>query len=1034
MKNPVLYLIGIILVCITTDIDASKRPVPPAPRAPGPSSPMDTIIQPPADTGNPVPPDPVDPPVDTVTPPPADTATPPPDPGNPPPADTVTPPVNVPTAVISGTEQICPGQQATLSISLTGTAPWQIDVRKDGQAYASINNIPVSHYNLNVNEPGVYTIANVTDAESSGTGNGSGTVTLQPVPVAALEGGQNICNDADAELSVSFTGESPWRFSYTRNSGPPQMVQDVSENPYHFSVTEAGSYTLHEVYDQLCKGTVSGIAIVEFSDTPEVTISGLNDYYSQQSQEWVELHGSPAGGDFSGNGVIEYNNTWYFIPALAPVGSTMIIYQYQESTESCHGYDTAQVRIFEVSADIAFESDRTKYCINDSPFLVTGLSLGGNTEQGTFSISGNSGLTDNGDNTAIIDPSKLTTNEYTITFITENGEMVSRNFEIGDALVADFRWDTECFTAGQPVVLNNTSESPYGYLSGSSYKWTVHTNNAAVQFSNKDIVYSFDAPGNYNIDLTIENSNGCKDTVTKTLVLNPVIQLAGRNYFEDFENTSSWQAGKSIDSKYNSWVLGNPVQQGFTDKGFDGAYSGIKSWYTHIPGNLAPPEKSWITSPCFDFTGTEKPAIVARIWRSLADNRDGVNLQYSPDKGQTWVPVGQIGDGINWHTGYFGQSSSQTTGWTGIKDDDWIEIRHALDFLNDEPLVQFRFAYTASGSALGNDGIAIDDIAIVERNKMILIEHFTNSSDNESADADERLTSLAQRYSTNIIDIRYHTSNPPDDPFNEDNPSVPNTRQFFYNLSGVPYAIVNGGTKNNQRIDFKTTHLSEQSITVESLYDSEFLINVKSMTASDYVYVDAEITTLTDLPPTELSVRMAVIEPVITGITGENGSTTFRNVVRGMIPDAAGYNMYREWIAGEKVVLQDKWEVKNAVDPSALRVVVFIQNESTREVYQAAMDTRAVLTGSDPFPVNTAFHIFPNPAKDLLTIQFATSTAEEIKLELISTAGTLVYSSQWPAGKSSIELPVSMLAPGLYMLRISTGEGVLGNSKIMIIP
>jgi hypothetical protein len=1019
----------------TTPIVPQDTLLPPADTVPPPTDtdppppidtvppPVDTVPLPPVDT---VPP-PTDPPVDTVPPPtdpPVDTI--------PPPVDTDPDPVTKPTAVISGSVLTCPGQQASLSVTLTGTAPWRIAVLRNGNTFSTISNIPGKQYTLHVNEPGTYTVATVTDAVSSGTGNGSGTVNLYNLPTAVISGGNTICNNSNAEISVALTGTSPWRISYQLNSGSPQAIQNISSSTYTFSVNDAGTYSLVEVADQHCKGTVSGSSVVSFISAPDVSISGLESSYSSKSEEWVELQGTPAGGVFSGKGVLEYNNTWYFLPGLVPVGPNIIVYQYRSSSASCYGYDSTMVRVFETSAEIVFEDERKFFCRNDAPFTVTGLSLGGDNGNGTFIISGNQGLTDHNNNTAVIDPSVLDNNQYTLTFTAANGETIDRTFEIGEALSADFHWDTECFQPGKTISFSNESVSPFGSLSEGSYNWTIHNGGETVHFSNQDIIYAFEEPGNYTIDLQVINSNGCMDTISKELLLHPVIQLAGLNYFENFENTSSWQSGKS--NVNNSWVLGEPEQQGVLSEGFDGAYSGANSWYTHIPGEESPAEESWIISPCFDFTGTEKPTLVAKIWRSFSDTRDGANLQYTPDNGKSWLPVGLIGDGINWYTGYYGPLASQTPGWTSIKDQDWIETRHALDFLKDESSVQFRFAYKASGDALGNDGIAIDDIGIVERNRMILIEHFTNSSDTESASADAALNSLSQRFSSNIIDIQYHTSNPPDDPFNAGNPSVPNTRQFYYNVSKVPYAIINGGTQSNQQIDYNTVLLNENQIGIQSLYDSDFRILVRSMIESNTLYVDAEIITLTDVLLNELSVRMVVIEPVITGITGDNGSTSFRNVVRAMIPDAAGLTLYREWNAGETMTLKDKWAIENANDPSTLKVVVFIQNETTREILQAALDTRGVVTGSERLHDDIDFAVFPNPVKDLLTVQFGEITNDDITLELYSTSGSLIYSGHFPFGKRTIELSTGSYAEGMYILRISTAEGLIGNRKIIIAP
>jgi hypothetical protein len=327
--------------------------------------------------------------------------------------------------VISGTDTICQGETATLQVTLTGTAPWSITVLVNGSGPSTINNIQTASYALNVTAAGTYTISTDSDSTSSGSGTGSGTVVSHAAPTAMLSGGATDCGDQEAELSVALAGAAPWRFSYRLNNGTPVFIQNVTTSPRNISVTSAGTYSLVEVSDQYCPGTVSGNVTVNFTTAPDVNISGLETAYIDNSIEWVLLSGTPTGGEFSGNGIIYYDNKWYFLPGLALVGINDIVYQYRSSPGSCYGYDTVEVRIFESGAEIVFENERTRFCQSDSPFKVEGLNLINSNVAGSFTIGGNVGLVDNKDNTATVFPEQLAVNEYTITY-TRVTEMVER--------------------------------------------------------------------------------------------------------------------------------------------------------------------------------------------------------------------------------------------------------------------------------------------------------------------------------------------------------------------------------------------------------------------------------------------------------------------------------------------------------------------------------------------------------------------------------------------------------------------------------
>jgi hypothetical protein len=514
------------------------------------------------------------------------------------------------------------------------------------------------------------------------------------------------------------------------------------------------------------------------------------------------------------------------------------------------------------------------------------------------------------------------------------------------------------------------------------------------------------------------------------------------DYFEDFEtNPISWRSGKSPDIAANSWKIGNP------SKGFTGASSGTKCWYTYIPAYPAPREQSWVTSPCFDFSGMERPMVKMDIWRLFNSNRDGANIQASADSGKTWINVGQIGDGIKWFNSYniIGNPGGSSVGWSNntsgtLYDTYWVEARHALDMLKGKKDVQFRVAYGSDINAQGNNGIAFDDFWIGERNRMALIEHFTNSSDAESADADAALNDLVNNNELSIIDLQYHTSSPSGDPFNGDNHAISDARQFYYGLSGVPYAMVNGGTKSEQRIDFGDPLFEEDelnAITVEYLRDSKFWINLNSKVLGNTLIIEAEVFALEAIPtPVELTVHLAVKERVVTGITGNNGETQFESVVKALLPDAGGTTIYKSWTQGESSFVTENWNLQHVYDTSELRVVAFIQSEATQEVYQVAMDTIGVFTGINDYkPGNSGdqqFIVYPNPVENSVFIRFTDTPLNEVKFELFNNMGSLVHTEQIPAGTEVAKISAEGLPDGVYLLRLIHNNQLLGIRKLII--
>jgi hypothetical protein len=940
-----------------------------------------------------------------------------------------------PTAAISGSDTICQGETGTLNIVLTGTSPWNITYLRNGRNPTDVNNITTSNYDLHLTLPGTYTLTYVEDATGKGKVSGSGTIIQMQAPTAIISGDASICEYLTANLSVTLTGNSPWKFSYRRNSELPVEVLNVASSPKILPVKYAGTYMLTEVSDKYCEGTVSGSANISITPAPEVTITGLAPAYNVSTLR-VPVFGNPPGGTFEPHPALidpPPPDTLFFYPVVAGVGTHNIIYSYRSPITSCYGYDTAIVRVLTANATIVFENNRSKYCVNDQPFTVEGVNLA--EVIGSFSISGGIGLIDHYNNTATIDPSQLSVGDYTITYTYYDGTSLSVKsaFEVGNKPVVDFNWDSECYHQGKTISIRDSSSSSFGFIN--SYKYKIYTGTGYDSLMTKDISYTFAQPGNYNIELQIGTSYGCAASVTKSLGLRSVIALQQQSYFEDFESMpQGWKSATSVLLTVNSWLLGNPV------KGFSGAASGEKCWYTYISTTNAPHESSWVTSPCFDFTGVEKPMLKLRIWRLFNSVRDGSVIQFTTNAGKTWQNVGQLQDGVNWYNEYSltgPAPGGQTIGWSNIRDEYWIESRHDLNLLKDLHDVQFRMAYGSDGTARNNDGIAFDDFWIGERNRTALIEHFTNSSDLLSKNANQILNDIVNADSLNLIDLQFHTSFPGDDPFNQQNPYVTSSRILYYGLTSVPYSILNGGPSSWYRFDYDFRPLDEKMLHIESLKDSKFWININSQLNANLLNIETEVSALQDLPTGEYSIHIAIIEKRVTGIEGNNGETCFENVVKTLLPDAGGTTFYKNWAKGEYQHLYQSWTLQNVYDPKELRIVAFIQDESTHEVYQAAINTIGTMSGIDDlfkrqYDDNDMFTVYPNPSSILAYIRFNAPADDDLTLEIYNNLGSLVFMTNIPKGTRETSIPLEDLHSGIYIVRIINQDELVGISKLSV--
>ena len=106
------------------------------------------------------------------------------------------------------------------------------------------------------------------------------TFTIKPKPTATISALGSLCN-SDTKLSVVFTGNPPYDFTYTDNLGGPAItLTAIGSSPYEFSVspTQQITYTLTNVSNECSSGTTSGSA--EFKAN---TWLGLTDLWTSGS-------------------------------------------------------------------------------------------------------------------------------------------------------------------------------------------------------------------------------------------------------------------------------------------------------------------------------------------------------------------------------------------------------------------------------------------------------------------------------------------------------------------------------------------------------------------------------------------------------------------------------------------------------------------------------------------------------------------------------------------------------------------------------
>jgi Secretion system C-terminal sorting domain len=212
----------------------------------------------------------------------------------------------------------------------------------------------------------------------------------------------------------------------------------------------------------------------------------------------------------------------------------------------------------------------------------------------------------------------------------------------------------------------------------------------------------FPAAGDYHNFTVALDFSGDEDTSNNVIIKPIYIQRSiVPPSFEKFENNDGyWRVGGN-----SSWECMQP----------DGSIPVIPespvSWMESPYGGYANNDTSWVVSSCYDLSHDPDLIVELKLWIEADQGKDGLNIQYTYDNGQSWHIINNTPFGINW--GWYTEQvaalgakgwTRNTTGWKTVRD--FLPIT----LLNKEK-VQFR-AYWRSDASVNARGVALDDFRV----------------------------------------------------------------------------------------------------------------------------------------------------------------------------------------------------------------------------------------------------------------------------------------------------------------------------------
>ncbi len=573
---------------------------------------------------------------------------------------------------------------------------------------------------------------------------------------------------------------------------------------------------------------------------------------------------------------------------------------------------------------------------------------------------------------------------------------------------------------------------------------TWHFGDGNQQSINRDTNVSDIINYNYNmtlidtVSLIVESSIGCVDTIAKPIAVLDKYNVtnAPSNGFET--GSEGWTI---IDPNNNSWMR--------SSQNDNIGQNGNFMWVTGVNSSYNGNEVSYVYSPTMDISAVARPLIQFDAFWDMATG-DGAILQYSldnknvADPTKLWSPLGEIESGEDWYNG----DNLPSRPGKGTTDYGWSDSlgmqqpKHVLDSIPiaSRQNVNFRFAFSSINSSPNNAGFAFDNLFFGTRTRTVMVENFTNTSQSGVTKAESDYLKgfdVEDADGTVMIKINYHTDFPGFDPLNDANTVDPSARALYYDISQTPRAVIDGFISE----DAPFSDWGLQRFNLRSLILAQFDLDLDVSNSNGAINIEAIPTPQNNSVLNEnILITAAVLEKDVAlsqlGISSvASTETDFEFVLRKLLPNAAGFRLNTSGAQNQVPMdpVNFSWIPGNVIDLDDLAVVVFVQNEMTKEIYQSEI----ILDVTAPDQVTSIeaesienFNLYPNPANEQVTIVLGSHQSDNI--EMYDSFGKLIYSKSIDQNDRQIDVDTRDLAAGLYHVQLRGKDNLPVRKRLVI--